>query len=157
MKIHEYREAKLARFRFLLDEWYIRISSLACIILGYHSTIFHPPSRSIFPLPGSELWESCLKSASVKHKEEEEGLTFPFPEFPSLAVLKGDTCSFQGRGKYTLSNICSLFVTLSVFLNSFTAVAQNFLSVSWMSLRVRDKNRLICKLSILLHVKARGF
>lgn len=51
---------------------YIRKSGLASIILGYHSTIFHPPSRSICPLPGSELWESCLKSASVKHKEEED-------------------------------------------------------------------------------------
>ena len=51
---------------------YIRKSGLASIILGYHSTIFHPPSRSIFPLPGSELWESCLKSASVKHKEEKD-------------------------------------------------------------------------------------
>lgn len=51
---------------------YIRKSGLASIILGYHLTIFHPPSRSICPLPGSELWESCLKSASVKLKEEED-------------------------------------------------------------------------------------
>jgi len=51
-------------------------------------------------------------------------------EFRSLAALKGHTRSFQGRGKFTLSTICPIFKRFQLFLNSVTAVAQNFLSVS---------------------------